>query len=84
MKPLVLNSTSILLLLKNDLKIFKPTKTYEKGRLVLKWLLLERTTSILLNVLKASLSKHTYRAMEVVHVGKSLLTKRCVQLLYRY
>jgi len=40
----VLSSTSILLSLKNDLKIFLPMKTYEKGRPIFKWSFLELTT----------------------------------------
>jgi len=44
MKPLMLHTRSTSLCLKNELKIFKSTEAYVKGRTTLKWLLLERTT----------------------------------------
>jgi len=46
MQPLVLSSTFIFLSLKNELKIFLPTETYEKGGPALKWLLLEQHATI--------------------------------------
>jgi len=44
MKPLVLSSTSIFFSLKNELKMYMPMETYEKGGSALKWLLSEHTT----------------------------------------
>jgi len=44
MEPIVLHFASIFLSLKNELKIFPSTENLKKGRLDLKWLLLEKTT----------------------------------------
>jgi len=59
MKSLVLSSTSIFLSLKNELKIFSPTETYEKGRPALGWSLLEHTTLARLLPTHANLT-HNY------------------------